>query len=66
MTALLTTIALAAGWYTARLVRAHRDLGGAKRGVTQARKVRAVEAKSFAAVAGIVVVLVWWWLHIHA
>lgn len=63
--ALLAAVALIAGWHGARFHRALKDLAGAKEGVDKARKVLGVERRPFLVIAGIVFILIWWWLHKH-
>jgi hypothetical protein len=65
MTAVLV-LAIAAGWYTARFLRARQDLAGAKAGVKIARRILGVERKAFLLVATIVFFVVWWWLASHS
>lgn len=59
-------LAALAGWFTARYRRARTDLTGAKDGVKKARAILGVERKAFAVVAGVVFIVVWWWLASHS
>jgi hypothetical protein len=62
---LVVVLALALGWCAARFRRALQDHADAKAKVPQARRVMGIERRGFAVVAGVAVLLVWWWLKRH-
>jgi hypothetical protein len=64
--ALVITLAVAAGWFTARYKRARTDYQDAKGNVDVKRRILGVERRAFAIVAFIVFIVVWWWLDSHS
>ena len=64
--ALLVTLAIAAGWHTARFHRARKDIANAQDNVKKAERNLTIERKPFLLIAGIALIVAWWWIHKHA
>ena len=64
--ALLVTLAIAAGWHTARFHRARKDIANAQDNVKKAERNLTIERKPFLLIAGIAFIVAWWWIHKHA
>jgi hypothetical protein len=64
--ALLVTLAIAASWRTALFHRARKDLANAQDNVKKAKRNLTIERKPFLLLAGIALIVAWWWIHKHA